>query len=282
MRANYRKYEGGWAWLSWAIPAAAQALGALSGQSESKKNREMQERFATEGIQMRVKDAEKAGVHPVYALGANTPSYTPVTSSAPELIAGAGDTIGKGLRNQRLDKLQAEAAHAQITKDYAQATMYANEAARIKQAMNSGGTGGYKAPQDVVVGAYRSGLKIEEHPLYEDAVKLSPDDMVSRHRSQLGQTAGERHPSMREFEMPNGDKVLLPATGQGGIPEEIDVTMVPDIIGANIRKYGGMQTIVGALFRWFGYSLPELQRKGEAIRQEFNRSGRMPGEYRGN
>lgn len=279
MRANYRKYQGGWAWLSWAVPAAASALGSIMGNKEAKRNREAQYDFAQHGVQWKVEDAQRAGVHPVYALGASTSSFSPVTSGSSDMMASAGAQIGQGLRQSRLDRVQQELASAQIAKDHAQAMMYANEAARIKQAMNSGGTGGYTAPPDVLIGAYdNSRNRIESHPLYQDAVKLEPDPMMSRDSRFPGQTAGRGHPSMREFTMANGDKVLLPATGQGGIPEEIDVTLIPDIIGANIRRYGGMQTIVGALFRWFGYSLPELQAKGEAIRREFNRTGRMPGD----
>lgn len=264
MRANYRKYEGGWAWLSWAIPAAASVLGALTGSNEGKKNREAQYDFAQHGIEWKVKDAERAGVHPVYALGASTPSYSPVTSGAPEMIAGAGQQIGKGIRDRRLDDIQKELAAAQITKDYAQATMYANEAARIKQAGNSGG-GQYVAPPDVVVGAYRGTRRIEEHPLYQDAVKLEPDTMVSRDAGLAGQTSGRNHPSMREFQLPNGDSLLLPATGQGGIPEEIDMMMLPEIIGANINRYGSRQAVLGALYRWFGTRLIDDEIRGPSV-----------------
>lgn len=272
MRANYRKFEGGWAWLSWAVPAAAGLLGALTGSREAKKNRLAQERFAREGIQMRVADAEKAGVHPVYALGASTPSYAPVTSGAPEMIASAGDQIGKGIRNARLDEVQQNLAAAQMTKDYAQAQMYVNEAARIKQAMNSGGTGTYRAPQDVVVGAYDDRhRRVESHPLYEDAVKLSPDEMVSRDAGLAGQTAGRNHPSMREFQMPNGDSILLPATGQGGIPEEIDVMLLPEIIGANINRYGHRQFWIGTLKRWFGSRLVDEELRSQSVTGKIRR-----------
>lgn len=237
MRANYRKFQGGWAWLSWAIPAAAGLLGAMTGQTEAKKNRQLQERMATEGIQMRVKDAEKAGVHPLYALGAQTPTFTPVSSGAGEILAQTGQNVGRAIRDSQLQELQMKGMEAGIAKDQAQAVMYANEAARIRQAMNSGGSGVYKAPQDVVVGAYSDRhTRVTEHPLYEDAVKLEPDTMVSRGGS--GVTAGREHPAMREFEFPGGHRILLPATGQGGIPEEIDAAMLPHILAANRQKYG--------------------------------------------
>lgn len=271
MRANFRKFQGGWAWLSWAVPAAAGLLGALTGTSEAKKNREAQERFATSGIQMRTADAEKAGVHPVYALGASTPSFTPVTSGAGEIIAGQGAAVGRGIRDHQLAEAQAEAMDASTKKDQAQALMYANEAARIRQAMNSGGTGTYTAPADVVVGAYREGAPLQSHPLYQDAVKLEPDSMVSRDAGLAGQTAGRNHPSMREFQLPNGDSILLPATGQGGIPEEIDLLMLPEIIGANINRYGSRQAVLGTLYRWFGDRLIDSELRGPTVSGKIRR-----------
>lgn len=40
--------------------------------------------FAQKGIGWRVSDAKKSGIHPLYALGANIPTYTPVDMSMPQ------------------------------------------------------------------------------------------------------------------------------------------------------------------------------------------------------
>lgn len=45
----------------------------------AQRNIDLQREFATTGIQWRVRDAKKAGVHPLYALGANTTSFSPVS-----------------------------------------------------------------------------------------------------------------------------------------------------------------------------------------------------------
>ena len=60
---------------------------AQTGLSLFGKNKEieMQKKFAKNGIQWKVEDAKKAGIHPLYALGANTMSYSPV---------GVGDSFG--------------------------------------------------------------------------------------------------------------------------------------------------------------------------------------------
>lgn len=60
----------------------AQALGSLAGIGANlfgaSKERAMQKDFAQKGIQWKVADATKAGLHPLAALGANTMSYSPV------------------------------------------------------------------------------------------------------------------------------------------------------------------------------------------------------------
>lgn len=59
------------------LGAIAQGLGiaasVFGGQSQAKQ----QKKFAQNQIQWRVMDAEKAGIHPIYALGASPIQYTP-------------------------------------------------------------------------------------------------------------------------------------------------------------------------------------------------------------
>jgi len=73
------------------------AIGSLASsfldKSSADKQMEMQKDFAQKGIQWKVKDAEAAGIHPLYALGANTVSYSPVSVGQPDLGA-MGQDIG--------------------------------------------------------------------------------------------------------------------------------------------------------------------------------------------
>lgn len=63
-----------------------------------------QKEFAQNGIQWKVQDAKKAGIHPLAALGANTMSYTPIS---------VGDTSsGSGLQNMGQDVSRAIYASA--------------------------------------------------------------------------------------------------------------------------------------------------------------------------
>lgn len=82
-----------------ALPALATAAsGALSffGASQANKanaaqaaaNMQAQREFAKHGIRWKVNDAREAGIHPLYALGAQTTSYSPVTLGATNEMAG--------------------------------------------------------------------------------------------------------------------------------------------------------------------------------------------------
>lgn len=57
------------------------------------ENIALQKQFAKEGISWKVADAKSAGIHPLYALGANTTSFAPVS------IGSAGTNLGEHFSN---------------------------------------------------------------------------------------------------------------------------------------------------------------------------------------
>lgn len=59
-------------------------------------DRDLQREFAQFGIRWRVRDAQKAGIHPLFALGGNTATYTPTASYIPA-DTSMGDSIGGSL-----------------------------------------------------------------------------------------------------------------------------------------------------------------------------------------
>lgn len=97
-------------------------------EKANKQNIKMQKQFAKNAIQWKVKDASKAGIHPLYALGANTVSFSPSTVGSTALgegIANAGQNIGRAVAsglssNERtsgiLEKLAIERAQLENTK----------------------------------------------------------------------------------------------------------------------------------------------------------------------
>lgn len=80
--------------------SAGNAIGSIAGglvqRSASKAQTRYQKDFAQKGIQWRVADAKKAGIHPLAALGAQVPSYTPQAVGDLGLSA-AGQDIGRAV-----------------------------------------------------------------------------------------------------------------------------------------------------------------------------------------
>lgn len=82
------------------ISAGASLLGGFMQNKAQKRQEDMQREFAQSGIQWKVKDAEKAGIHPLYALGAQTTSFQP-TAVGDMGIAEAGQNIGRAINATR-------------------------------------------------------------------------------------------------------------------------------------------------------------------------------------
>lgn len=222
------------------------------------RNEALQREFAQHGIRWRVEDAKAAGLHPLYALGGAGASYSPSAISVGvgdaggvgRGVAAAGQEIGRAMsatltaEERAFRAAQLEGAKSTAARNYAEAAYINSKAAReAQEARNSA-----PFPSDVVTGAY-SGVqtqavdvvgrtRVESHPLFKDAVKLTPDEMVSRDVVHGGHTSGRDHPWARQFTLPGGFNVLLPATAGGGVPEEIDFSMLPLVLGANLQRYG--------------------------------------------
>lgn len=68
----------------------------IFGDSAADKQADLQREFAQNGIRWKVRDAEKAGIHPLYALGAQTTAYSPVSVGATDFATG-GQNLGSAI-----------------------------------------------------------------------------------------------------------------------------------------------------------------------------------------
>lgn len=103
-------------------------LGSKSNSDSNKanakinaENNALQEKFAQEGIRWKVADAKKAGIHPLYALGAQTTSFQPSSignqSYDPtEALSRAGQSIDRAIatKGTRLERLNERLLETQI------------------------------------------------------------------------------------------------------------------------------------------------------------------------
>lgn len=123
------------------INAASALIGGalnnvLNKDDTWQKNYDAQKEFAQNSIQWRVQDAQKAGVHPLYAVGmGQAPGYTPSssfeTNSMGEAVAQAGNKFGDamgqlGMMNAMLqnDKLNQDVQTAKLNNEAKQLEIY--------------------------------------------------------------------------------------------------------------------------------------------------------------
>jgi len=94
--------------LAAAISAGANIASGIFGANAAKKAAEQQykqqKEFAQNGIQWRAADAKAAGIHPLYAMGAQTHSYSPVSVGDTNPLSGlaaAGQDLSRAVDSTR-------------------------------------------------------------------------------------------------------------------------------------------------------------------------------------
>lgn len=73
------------------------ALNWLSAKNETRHQERLQREFAQNAIQWKVADAQKAGIHPLYALGAPTMNYAPQSIGGMDAAGGMGQDISRAI-----------------------------------------------------------------------------------------------------------------------------------------------------------------------------------------
>ena len=130
-----------------AAPYVVAGISALGGLLSSRASKTSVDNTALErGIQMRVADAKKAGIHPLYAMGANIPSPTVV----PQTGSGVGDALQAGAKsfqssqriqtNKGVAAAQINSLNASAARDQALAAETLSRIKRAQQAANANPT----------------------------------------------------------------------------------------------------------------------------------------------
>lgn len=180
------------------VSAGANIVGGLINRESSREatnatkkiaedNRAQQYLYATNGIQWKVADAKAAGIHPIYALGSQGASYTPVTAnfsgdtSLGNSMANAGQDLGRAINatrseSQRVDAFTRAAQALQLEKGTLENQLLrqelASKAGRLR-ADQSGPPMAAVGDNFAVPGQVQSGL-----------VKPSPLEVVPGHPKQ--------------------------------------------------------------------------------------------------
>lgn len=106
---------------SLAAPVISGALGLFGAKSADKANKELQMDFAKNAVQWKVEDARKAGIHPLYALGAPTMSPSVSLGATGQALADMGQDVSRAISvggnavDRQIQALQLERAGLENT-----------------------------------------------------------------------------------------------------------------------------------------------------------------------
>ncbi|AZL82955.1 DNA pilot protein [Apis mellifera associated microvirus 51] len=188
----------------------------------SQLNNKVQKQFAQMGIQWKVEDAKKAGVHPLYALGAQTHSFSPTpVNFQPEDglaqgVANMGQDITRAIASTQTKEQRAESqlrlASAQLD---IQGKALDNQirAAQLRK-LNDGGT---TVPSGIGDTNFIPGQGNSN-----GLVKIKPAERTASQPGRFSQEAGWRP----DLSFSRTDTGLVPM-----VPESLSESLEDDLIG---------------------------------------------------
>lgn len=225
------------------ISAGASILGGLFGKSSADKAQEMQaqhnaqqialqKEFAQSGIQWKVADAKKAGIHPLYALGANTASYAPVSSnfsadtSMASAMSSAGQDIGRAINATRNTGDRADAFTTAVQKLAVEKGGLENEILKLDLASKTARLRQQTNPPMPVGQRFLAGL---------EGQSAAPDIKIEEKNERV--SSDPSNPSKEAFAVPDVGHSRTAGGGYSAIPskdvkERIEDNLVQEVLWA--------------------------------------------------
>lgn len=217
--------------MAWQAAAGLglQALGIGLDAHSASKNIRYQKQFAKKGIQWRVNDAKAAGLHPLYALGAQVPAFSPVMDATGSGLQSMGQDISRAVKatltpaDQKLLDLQIATAQAGLDRTYAETALLQSERLKnISQQFkwlpeeNTTERGG-ATRANTVFGGQAIDLNRQKVPT-QHVTPVAPD--MPSGSGVPGIVAGVPD-GWREFTMPGGSTIFLP-TASGDMSQGLE------------------------------------------------------------
>lgn len=191
------------------------------------RNLSFQKRAAKQGIQWKVADAKKAGVHPIYALGAPTFNPSPVSIDGSG-FSQAGQALDRAVESGKTHSQQQAGFNVAMSKLQLQNmelqnAMLASRIARIRQAGSPP-----PAPGDDfhIPGQPGSGVASGVPGLFLDRP-------LRRTRTAAGHSEGAAIPDRGFSQNPDGSYNVIPS---GDVKQRIEDQFVPEVLFA-LRNY---------------------------------------------
>ncbi|WNK13032.1 MAG: DNA pilot protein [Microvirus sp.] len=239
------------------------ALGALTGRTTAKENVEYQREFASHGIRWRVQDAQAAGVHPLFALGANTQGFAPNPVVPYDYgIAQAGQNMGQAMRagqtvdERALQQAQLENLASATSKNQSESLYYLSMAAAARQQPSTAIDDPFVQANRFVIEEGKPVFPSNPRRVYEPEQGLAQaGPLIQRlpDRPPIGQERIDprfdqsvqegTNPAWTRWNMDRGFEIVLPNAGsQGGSLAEsmegIPSVAWPIIYEKNVQLYG--------------------------------------------
>lgn len=209
------------------ISAGANIIGGLIGAksaesakdatvAQSEADRALQQEFAKQGIRWRVEDAKAAGIHPLYALGAQIPTYSPQgiqilpDDSMANAFAAAGQDISRGIDTMRTEPERQQARHLgalQIERAQLENEVIKNQLASSKLALLRQGGGTPAMP----------------------GVKTKLSELTTSRFGDPSMEAAPPSPALKEYS--------YPSVGTLPLPSEAVKNAIEDVLPYEIEHY---------------------------------------------
>ena len=215
-------------------------------QRNFREQLQFQDTLSKEGIQRKVKDAQAAGIHPLYALGANTFSPSPIYSDT----RGLGDALGRGGQQlgtalQRIidptyketRRLQNELLQSQIELNESRAKAVRPVKPTVDPTIIDELTGAPRGTVDVPSG-FKTGTGGAD---WEGIIEITPPKVKTGKKGVSGVMSGT-YPGYQEFKLPGGLPIQLPSTEEGSLAEALEAIpwySIPGILDMNAKFYKG-------------------------------------------
>lgn len=262
------------------------SMASRSAEQQTQMNAELQKEFAQQGVRWRVEDAKKAGLHPLFALGAQTQGFAPgpvipddygITAAGQSLgnaVAASGDTGDRALQ-----KAQLAAMGAATRKDDSESLYWNAQTMKLMQEMKHSSPWpelitdqdswkGSVEDQNQVYNPYSDAIVRRAHPVEDIGAPVA-----------LGKFSGSVENPGRGYEMWSEWKssygpIVLPRIGQDlslmESLEGLDVKFLPIVIAENRRQFGeaGVERIM-KLYKMTAEGKPYAEKPGKAPADSF-------------
>lgn len=252
--------------ISGAFGLLGSAQNRRASAAANQQNVQFQKEFAKHGITWKKEDAERAGLHPLFALGGSGATFSPsVRAHHDTSLQNLGQNLGRGVRSAMDDRARAlhnaglEESSARVRKDKSIADYYASEAARNRQADRSikpvtnqvydlhgnpisGSTGRIMGTQSSLQGHLGDVITDGRY------MKNVPEQPTSRVNNP-GITASQDIPLFMQVRSPDGDTYLLPTSEE--VSESIENSLNPFFWPELIRQNLIDPNIDNKYKRWF-------------------------------